>query len=234
MSAVKWSVALVFASLVAVGCAATPLPEEELAESENALRAGPTVTPSEVAAHLRNAGWEENMIGKMVCVAKWESTFFTRARNGRHHGLFQISTLHLGTMPSCPSTVEALYNPATNARCALAIYKRQGIRAWTAYGHHRAECSVARAPTSANVSTGPDDDDTSTTPDTGDDAETSVTSGSCWSGTNQNNVVAGGCVQSGAASARGVWMQCNDGKWYRGGDAESGPFGECQGSKALQ
>ena len=57
-------------SIVSAGCAAEPL-EEEMGESEDRLLAGRRLSPSEIAGHLRSAGFPENQIGKMVCTAKY-------------------------------------------------------------------------------------------------------------------------------------------------------------------
>jgi hypothetical protein len=86
----KWTAAALFAlsaPLFIPGCADDDV-EEEIGESEQGVLAGRVVSREEVATHLRNAGWPENMIGKMVCVAQWESSLLERARNGRHYGLF--------------------------------------------------------------------------------------------------------------------------------------------------
>jgi hypothetical protein len=52
----------------------------------------------------------------------------------------------------------------------------------------------------------------------------------CWSPTLGRDVAEGGCVQS---SSNEVWFQCHDGDWYRGGDADSGPYGACTSSDPL-
>lgn len=217
-------------STLAIGCAADPIDEEEpTGETEDQLLAGRTVSPGEVAGHLRAAGFPENMIGKMVCVAKWESTFFERARNGRHYGLFQISSLHLGEA-GCPSSVSALYPARTNAKCALSVYKRQGIKAWVAYKSHKSECDRYKAPASVNGPASGADDDSST----GGGADDNLPSGadkngadSCFSPSLGESVEENACVQS---KKTGIWFQCQDEKWYRGGDADDGPFGKCSSS----
>ncbi len=221
-------------SVVTAGCAVETEDEEEMVdESEDRLLAGRRLSPSEVASHLRAAGFPENTIGKMVCTAKYESSFYERASNKNRNGsmdrgLFQINSIHLGGTRGCPSkgNADALWNPATNAKCALAIYNMQGIRAWYGYRKHKTECDNYAAPGSAPISTGNDDTgngSTSSEPDDGGE-------GGCWSGTLQDMVDARTCVQS---KSNGVWFQCMEGGWYRGGDATSGPFGQCNGSHPL-
>lgn len=234
----KWTIVSAFVATTLVACAPPSVEDddaaEETGESDNALLAGSPITPSEVATHLRNAGFPENLVGKFTCIAKWESTYYPRARNGSHYGLWQISRMHLNEVDGCPSTINALYNPATNARCALGVYNLQGLGAWTAYRAHRTECNSFRAPASTNVSDTPDDvSATPTEPAGSSQSQEDATGGSCWSGTNQKVVEEDWCVQSGAASARGVWMQCKDGKWYRGGDDTTGRFGTCAGAIPL-
>jgi lysozyme C len=224
-------------SVVGTGCSGEVPEEEELGESEDRLLAGRRLAPSEIAAHLRAAGFAENTIGKMVCTAKYESSFYERASNKNRNGstdrgLFQINSIHLGSMRGCPtkSNAESLWNPGTNTKCALAIFKAQGINAWYGYRKHKSECDRFPAPRSSGVAATPntpddiDSGNTTTTPDDTDEG------GGCWSGTLQDMVAPRTCVQSRSNS---VWMQCMEGKWYRGGDAASGPYGECEGSHPL-
>jgi hypothetical protein len=227
----KWTAAALFvlsAPLFTAGCAAEEV-EEDLGEAEQGVLAGRVLSKEEVATHLRNAGWPERMIGTMVCVAQWESSFFERARNGRHYGLFQISWKNLNNrqMKNCPATAEQVYPAATNAKCALSIFQVQGIGAWQAFAD-RPQCRRARAPGSTTVDTD-DDDDAIQTPST----SASVPGEACFSGTLGRDVEEGACVQSSSRSARGVWFQCRDGRWYRGGDDRSGPFGTCTSSARL-
>lgn len=60
---------------------------------------------------------------------RWgESTGRTDARNGRHHGLAQVSTLHL---PALGMTVNDLYEPERNAEASMHVLRLQGWRAWS-------------------------------------------------------------------------------------------------------
>ena len=99
-------------SAIAVGCAEPPADPEAVGESEDHLLAGDRLTPSEVAAKLRAAGFDESVIGKMVCTAKYESSYYEKATNknknkSEDYGLFQINTNHLGDA-GCPKTASAL------------------------------------------------------------------------------------------------------------------------------
>jgi hypothetical protein len=113
--------------------------------SEDELRGGEQLTASAVAALVRQVGFPSNMVGRMVCTAKWESSFYTRSTNKNHNGttdrgLFQINSIHMGHTKNCPSSSSAIFDPLTNTRCALSIYKMQGINAWYGYKAHRSEC----------------------------------------------------------------------------------------------
>jgi hypothetical protein len=137
------------------GCAANtddPAVDEDGTEASDtqALLAGTQHSPHQVATLLRNAGFPESAIGPMVCTAKYESNFYDRASNHNHngttdYGLFQINSIHLHDA-GCPGTTSALYDPATNVRCAHSVWKQQGINAWYGYQHHRSTCQHYPAP----------------------------------------------------------------------------------------
>ena len=203
-----------------VGCAAEPAGEESEAvgESEDHLLAGRRIPEREAAQILRNAGFPDAAVGKMLCAIKYESNFYEKAsnknRNGSSdYGLLQINSIHLGSS-GCPSSASALYNAATNAKCALRIYNSQGINAWYGYQKHRTEWNSYRAPSGSAAATG------NTTPDNDDDAS----EGGCYSGTLGEMVAAKTCVESKFDPG---WYQCKEGKWYAGGSSGTGPFGAC-------
>src|SRR4028119_153805 len=84
---------------------------------------------------LRQAGGPESLLVAMAAVGLAESSGRPDALNntpGREYsvGLFQINMKAHGTRYG---SKEALQNPLTNARAALAIYRLQGLRAWGAY-----------------------------------------------------------------------------------------------------
>lgn len=216
------------ASLVVMGtgCAAEDgVEDEKVAETEDRLLAGRRVSTGEVAALLRQAGFPESSIGRMVCTAKYESSFYERAsnrnRNGSSdYGLFQINSLHLGDR-ACPSSPSALYDARTNTRCAFQIWKQQGINAWYGYQRHRAECDRYPAPRSGAIGGGGAADETSSG---------SQDAGGCWSGTLSEMVDARTCVQS---KFDDVWYQCRDGQWSRGVSGNAGPYGVCASKHPL-
>jgi hypothetical protein len=227
-------------SVVATGCAAET-DDESVAESEDRLLAGRRLSPSEIAGHLRTAGFPEDQIGKMVCTAKYESSFYERASNTNKNGsvdrgLFQINSIHLGETSGCPSraNASALWDAATNAKCAYGVFKLQGIRAWYGYKKHKTECDNYVAPSSPSSNGG--NDSAGSSPSQSDsnskdsDSPSESSEGGCWSGTLQDMVDAHTCVQSGSNN---IWFQCMDGGWYRGGNGSAGPFGPCKGSYPL-
>jgi len=215
--------ALVMATLAAtVGGCAAPTEEEESStgESQDQLLAGRRLSESEVASVLRSAGFPESVVPKMVCTAKWESSFYERASNKNRNGsidrgLFQINSIHLGRA-GCPSSADPLNTASVNAKCAYSVYKSQGANAWYGYKAHRAECDSYRL--KGGAGTAPDDGQD-------DGSETG-----CYSSTLRTRVEAHACVQS---ESNGVWYQCVDGQWYRGVSNGSGPEGRCTSEHPL-
>lgn len=193
------------------GCSASAEEEEPTGESQDRLLAGRRLSQAEIADLVREAGFPERLVGTMVCTAKYESSFYegatNRNRNGTtDRGLFQINSIHVGSMRGCPSTSSALMNAEANVRCAYAIYRAQGLNAWYGYRKHRTECNNYPAPARGS-SSGADEP------------------GGCWSGTLEDTVDARTCVQS---KFDGEWYQCMNGKWYEGVTASrSGPYGVC-------
>ena len=230
------------------GCAADTGEDDDdpIAESEDRLLAGRRLTPAAVATHLRNAGFPNSIVNKLTCSAKYESNYYERALNNRtrngtkDYGLFQINSVHLrGETPGCPSSVEALYSAANNAKCAYGIWKQRednragsGISAWYGYTSHRRECDAYVAPAGGggggSVPTPEPRPDAGGTQGAEDEEDTGP--GGCWSGTLQDTVDAKACVQS---KFDGVWFQCMNGKWYRGVSGNSGPYGACSSKHAL-
>jgi hypothetical protein len=206
------------------GCAAESGddPDEATGESQDHLLAGRRLSEREAAGLIRQAGFPEAVVGKMLCTIKYESNFYERAsnknRNGSvDYGLFQVNSIHLRDGGNCPSSASGLYTAATNAKCAYSIYRSQGINAWYGYQKHRSECDRYAAP--AGVAAPPA---ASTGANEPDDAD--ATEGGCYSGTLEEMVPARTCVES---KFDGNWFQCKDGKWYRGGDNGTGPNGTC-------
>jgi hypothetical protein len=145
MSKLHW--VLLVGAVSLVGCASETDAEEDEAteESTGALLAGRKVPEREIARLLREAGFPEDQVPKMVCTAKWESSFYEGAVNKRNRngsvdrGLFQINSIHMGSW-SCPRTVNSYFTAKTNTECAYDIWKAQGNRAWYGYRAHKAEC----------------------------------------------------------------------------------------------
>lgn len=239
---VSWVLA---SAAAAAGCSN----QDELGTSvESALVAGRQLSESEVADVVRAAGFPENMVGTMVCTAKYESSFYDRATNtntngSTDYGLFQINSIHIGGTAGCPTSAEPLFDVTTNAACALAIYNMQGIKAWYGYQKHKAECDSYPAPASSgtipiggtpvptqptDVPTGPGDTlptNPGTTPTGGAFVDPS-TPGSCYSPYLRMSTVQYACVKG---AVTGEWVQCAGGRWYPGVDEQSqnGPYGPC-------
>jgi lysozyme C len=162
MTNMRWAsaMALAMVTLVLSGCAADASDgsdddendEEAVGQIDEKLLAGRRIPEREVASILRNAGFPESVVPEMVCTAKHESSFYERASNRNRNGstdrgLFQVNSIHLG-LGGCPArgNANALYTASTNAKCAYAIYKAQGLNAWYGYKAHRTECNNYRLP----------------------------------------------------------------------------------------
>jgi hypothetical protein len=140
--------AALLGSLLLAGCGA-PERTANPGTREKQELFGPKLTPSQVAGYLRRAGFPERIVGTMVCVAKYESSYDPSAYNSNtngtsDYGLFQINTYWWGE--ACNVTGQQLYDPAVNSRCALQVYREQGLEAWYGYRYNRAECNNTPAP----------------------------------------------------------------------------------------
>src|SRR3954465_11806136 len=95
------AVAMVPLSPIA-GCAAADTGDdgsEPTGESQDHLLAGRRLSEREAAPLIRQAGFPESVVGKMLCTIKYESNFYERAsnknRNGSSdYGLFQVNSAH--------------------------------------------------------------------------------------------------------------------------------------------
>jgi hypothetical protein len=152
------SLGLVLPLIVFLGCSsADDPPGENVDQIEAAVLAGRRVDPAEVAGALRQAGLPEATVGQLVCTAKYESSFYERASNHNSngtddYGVLQVNSVHIGDA-GCPSTADGLYDASANVRCAVTIYKSQGMGAWVAYKKHRSECDHYAAPPSPAAKT---------------------------------------------------------------------------------
>ncbi|MDB5213900.1 MAG: hypothetical protein JWO86_1827 [Myxococcaceae bacterium] len=136
--------------LAAVGCSA-PAPSETEGRTSSHQLAGRVIGEDELAGILRSVGFDEATVPKMICTAKYESSFHEQATNSNtngttDYGVFQINSIHVGSTSGCPSTASELLDATTNAQCALGVFNIQGLEAWVAYKSHRAECDAASAP----------------------------------------------------------------------------------------
>ncbi len=218
------AVAMVSLTTIA-GCAADTSGGDDTGgtgESQDHLLTGRRLSEKEAATLIREAGFPESVVGKMLCTIKYESNFYERASNRNtngsvDYGLFQVNSTHFHDA-GCPSSASGLYDATTNTKCALHIYKSQGNNAWYGYQKHRSECDRYPAPsTSGTVNDAPAPADTSA-------------DGGCYSGTLEEMVDAKTCVES---KFDDTWYQCEAGSWVRGGDSGSGPSGTCSSKHPL-
>lgn len=93
------------------------------------------LTPIEVASVLIETGFPKKIVPIFTLIAKNESSFRPwKTHKNRNktidHGLLQINDIWLD---HCKATSASLRNPAINARCALEVYRKQGLHAWSSY-----------------------------------------------------------------------------------------------------
>jgi hypothetical protein len=128
-----------------------PAPSEAEGRTASHQLAGRVIGEDELAGILRQVGFDEATVPKMVCTAKYESSFHEQATNSNtngttDYGVFQINSIHVGSTAGCPGSAQELLDASTNAQCALGVFNIQGLDAWVAYKSHRAECHAASAP----------------------------------------------------------------------------------------
>lgn len=95
----------------------------------------------QIASYVRQAGFPEELVPRMVAIANAESSRIPNNRNfkgsDQSYGLFQINMLG-GMGPERRqqfgiASNEELYDPLTNAKAAKAIYDQQGLGAWSVH-----------------------------------------------------------------------------------------------------
>lgn len=140
----KAAVSTVAGLLLVVGCGTSESQRAGHEKSDIYALGGTRLSEGEIAQHLRDAGFSESAIGTMVCIAKYESSFYSGATNTNSdgttdYGLFQINGYWWSG--SCGVSGSALLDPAVNTRCAKQVYQQQGFNAWYGYQYHRSECN---------------------------------------------------------------------------------------------
>lgn len=107
------------------------------------------MTKEQVAYTLERAGFPREIVPVVTCLAEKESNFNPKAinrhnvNNTKDHGLLQINDIW---MKDCNLNEQDLTNPLKNARCALKIYKKQGLTAWVTYNKFKRSCLAYEIP----------------------------------------------------------------------------------------
>lgn len=94
-----------------------------------------TLTPVQVASVLIQAGFPSKVVPIFTLIAKHESSYRPwKTHKNRNqttdHGLLQINDIW---MSHCKVTSIDLKDPQVNAKCALEVYRKQGLTAWSSY-----------------------------------------------------------------------------------------------------
>jgi hypothetical protein len=97
----------------------------------------------QIAGYVKQAGFPEELVPRMVAIANAESGRIPNNRNpnaatgDNSYGLFQINMLGaMGPERRAQFGIqsnEQLYDPLTNAKAAKAIYDQQGLDAWSVH-----------------------------------------------------------------------------------------------------
>lgn len=214
--------AMVGVAAVLVGACAPGADEdtEDSTSDESMLLAGERLSPARVASLLRQVGVEGAAVNKLVCTAKWESSFYTGAKNFNKNSAGQVTSTDIGLfqvndrwwLEECGVTRNELLDPLVNAECAKQIYDQQGITAWYGYKAHKAECDSYTI-----------EGDTGAPPGGGGGGSSSG-AGACYSQSLQKTMEELSCVKSASNSA---WYQCVDGQWFEGVSNGEGRGGDC-------
>jgi hypothetical protein len=205
------------AVLVLAACGADGTQEPGSGSAESTILGGTKLSEARVVEALRKAQFDDNLIPTMVCIAKFESSFFTGARNHNSngttdYGLFQINSIW---ERPCSANSSQLMDPDTNANCAGQVYDAQGFEAWYGYKKHRYTCDHYMTDLSASAPTM-----------TVDDSQNDNTMGRpCLSATMGETEDEGTCVLS---SSDNSWYQCQNGQWFQPVSSDFvGPRGAC-------
>lgn len=112
------------------------------------------LTDSETSVLLLSAGFQQNELNTMICIAHHESamrpdaigvaTPLGKGKDSIDIGLFQINNYFWARPISeggCGVTEYQLLDPAINAQCARRVFNRHGYDGWVAYRKHMLRCN---------------------------------------------------------------------------------------------
>lgn len=106
------------------------------------------MTQEQVAQLISNAGFPEEIVPLVTCLAEKESHFRPNAvhhntNDTSDHGLLQINDIWVGGQGACNvASAKELLNPEKNVACALVIYETQGLKAWSTYRKFKHTCTA--------------------------------------------------------------------------------------------
>ena len=107
----------------------------------------PVLTQSQLQQILRQAGWPEDLIPLMAAIGMAESSGRTDALNNRPGREYSVGLWQINLLAHREYTQPQMEDPVQNARAALAIYRREGLRAWGSYTDGRYRQYLNAAPT---------------------------------------------------------------------------------------
>jgi hypothetical protein len=110
----------------------------------------PVLTQTQLQQILRQAGWSEDLIPLMAAIGMAESSGQTNALNNRPGREYSVGLWQINLIAHREYTQSQMEDPVQNARAALAIYRREGLRAWGSYTDGRHRQYLNAAPTAPN------------------------------------------------------------------------------------
>ena len=107
-------------------------------EGKTRLYGGKKISRKKVRDYLLAAGFSEEDVPVMTCIAEKESSFYSKAQHFNNngsidYGLFQINDRIWSrdyTKGACPYSTKDLLDPQKNALCARRVFRIQGYSAW--------------------------------------------------------------------------------------------------------
>jgi hypothetical protein len=91
------------------------------------------LTQPQLQQVLRQAGWPEDLVPVMSAIGMAESSGRTTAINNRPGREYSVGLWQINLLAHREYTAAQMQDPLASARAALAIYRREGLRAWGSY-----------------------------------------------------------------------------------------------------
>ncbi len=126
----------------AQGCKTSDSQESDEGSELYGKVGGRHLSEKEVRTTLTQVGFPAKSINRFVCTAWYESNWTTQAINKNKNGStdFGLLQINSGNWSWCGVSKTTLADPVVNAKCALKIFKSQGLNAWYGYRSNKRKC----------------------------------------------------------------------------------------------